>query len=113
MALSPVSPNDVSLTFPQPDTGRGVDSKGTRLQVSDYYQSHRFVVADSVGYVQTSFAAGFSSCSVPEQNIEHIEYSEGNWTYSRYYPGRSTFNTVTLSKGVVLGTSKFASWVLS
>lgn len=85
-----------------------------RPQVSDLYQSHRFMVYDDFGggsFISTPAAsAGFSSCTMPEANIEHVEYSEGGWTYSRVFPGRTTFTTVTLSRGVVVRDSAFYEW---
>jgi phage tail-like protein len=82
-------------------------------QATDYYHSFRFGVIDSVGYIQNQLVAGFSGCTLPERNIDHIEYSEGTWTYSKMYPGRSTFTTVTLSKGVVKGYTAFADWIVA
>lgn len=80
-------------------------------QATDYYHSFRFGVLDSQSIIQGSLAAGFSNVTLPEQNIEHLEYSEGTWTYSRMYPGRSTFSSVTLSRGVVKGFTAFYDWV--
>ena len=80
-------------------------------QSTDYYHSFRFGVTDSVGYIQNSLVAGFSNCSLPEHSVDHMEYSEGIWTYSKMYPGRSTFSTVTLSRGVVKAYTAFAQWI--
>jgi phage tail-like protein len=88
-------------------------AEGRYDQKNDFYHSFRFVVTDTAGYIQSSIIAGFTNCSLPEHNIDHLEYSEGLWTYSKWYPGRSTFSTVTLSRGVVRNYSKFADWILN
>lgn len=82
-------------------------------QATDYYQSFRFGVMDSAGYIQGSIIAGFSNCTLPERNIDHMEYSEGTWTYSKMYPGRSTFTSVTLSRGVAKGFTAFSDWIVA
>jgi phage tail-like protein len=89
-----------------------VNPNSRQDQSTDYYHSFRFGVLDSVGYIQNSLVAGFASCTLPEQNVDHLEYSEGTWTYSKMYPGRSTFSTVTLSRGVVKGYTAFADWIV-
>ena len=48
---------------------------------------------------------------MPEQSIEAIEYSEGIYSYSRFYPGRSTFSTVSCHKGLVKGDQTLAKWI--
>jgi phage tail-like protein len=85
-------------------------------QTGDYYQSFRFLVYDDAGgssFIQSSgsLVGGFSHCSVPEHNIDHIEYSEGSWTYSKMYPGRSSFTSITLQRGVVVNDTGFANWI--
>lgn len=82
-------------------------------QATDFYHSFRFLAYDEQGYIQNGarLVAGFSNCTLPEQNIDHLEYSEGTWTYSKMYPGRSTFTTVTLSRGIAKGYTNFADWI--
>lgn len=87
-------------------------------QTNDFYQSFRFIVYDDAGgssFIQSgaSLAAGFSHCSMPEHSVDHTEYSEGSWTYSKVFPGRSTFSTVTLSRGVAVNDTKFANWIVA
>lgn len=88
---------------------------GTSLDQSvDPYHSFRFLVWDESGFISSSVSStmgGFSGCTLPEQNIDHIEYSEGGWTYSKFFPGRSTFSTVMLSRGIVSSDTRFAAWV--
>lgn len=81
-------------------------------QTEDLYQNFRFAVSDTGSFIQTdAFVAGFNSCSLPEHLVDAIEYSEGTFTYSRWYPGRSSFGTVTLTKGVAKGFTKFSDWI--
>lgn len=85
-------------------------------QANDFYQSFRFLVYDDAGgsnFIQSGATpiAGFSHCTMPEHNVDHIEYSEGSWTYSKIYPGRSNFTTVVLSRGVAVNDTTFANWI--
>lgn len=81
-------------------------------QTADLYQNFRFAVADTNNFIQTdSFAAGFNACTLPEHNIDAMEYAEGTWTYSRWQPGRSAFGTITLTKGVASTYGQFGKWV--
>lgn len=83
-------------------------------QNDDLYQNFRFAVYSVGNYIQSdAFEAGFNSCSLPDHNIDAIEYSEGTFTYSRWMPGRSSFSTVTLTKGVARNYTKFADWIKS
>jgi phage tail-like protein len=87
--------------------------QGRYDQRSDFYQSFRFMVMDTGDFIQSQPTAGFSNCTLPEHNVEPIHYSEGTWTYERVFPGRSTFSSVTLSRGVVAGDTRFANWILA
>lgn len=84
-----------------------------RSFTTDPFQNFRYVVYVSSGgnLPGPSVEAGFNSVTLPEHNIESIEYSEGTMTYSRHYPGRSNFGTITLSKGLYLKYSYFERWI--
>lgn len=82
---------------------------------NDPYQLHRFQVLlmNGPGVFPNPFSieAGFNACSLPEQTVDEIDYAEGIFTYTQKYPGRSTFSTITLSRGLTKGYSYFASWM--
>lgn len=81
---------------------------GTARSVSlEPYLAFKFRVEDTRGF----FSGGFNACTLPEHSIGHSDYSEGNRTYQMYYPGRSTFSSFTLSKGVFVGSSQLAKWI--
>ena len=82
-----------------------------RPQSEDLFYSNRFALVFEGGPLQSSIVYGFQSLSMPEQSIEQMEYSEGIFTYSRIYPGRSSFGTVTCGKGVTKGDSQLAKWI--
>lgn len=86
----------------------GVASRSTG---SDLYQVHRFSVSIISGPFQAIDVASFANVTSPEQNVESLEYSEGIYTYTRVYPGRSSFSTVTMSRGVAKSDTFFAKWI--
>ncbi len=85
-----------------------------RSATQDPFHSNRFVLVLRSGPFAVGFfdsLASFQAISLPEQSIETLEYSEGIYTYSRLYPGRSSFGTVTCSRGVVKGDSGLGRWI--
>lgn len=75
----------------------------------DPFSTFRFRIEDTNGFI----SGGFQSCSAPEHMINEIDYSEGNQTYTKVYPGRSTFTPIVLARGVFLGSSELARWMRS
>lgn len=80
-----------------------------RAQATDFFSVFRYKIVDLESGKRIS--GGFSNVTLPEQEVEAIEYSEGTRTYSLYQPGRSRFGTCTLSRGVILSTTQFARWI--
>jgi phage tail-like protein len=60
---------------------------------------------------QGSPEAGFTACTVPEATVESVEYKEGQYLYTRKYPGHVTYADVTLSRGVARTESGFWRWI--
>lgn len=56
--------------------------------------------------------AGFSACSTPEQTVEAVEYREGQYVYSRKYPGIASMSDITLSRGVARKDGSFYAWMV-
>jgi phage tail-like protein len=82
-----------------------------RSQSTDPFSSNRFHIVDTEGYLNLATpAAGFNSITLPTMNVEMIEYNEGLNLYAKKYPGRPTFDDVTMTKGVVKNDSAFAAW---
>jgi phage tail-like protein len=82
-----------------------------RSQNKDPYLTNKFGLVFESGPLKSTTVYGFQTISMPEQSIEQMEYSEGLFTYSRVYPGRSSFGTVTLGKGAIAGDSTLAKWI--
>jgi phage tail-like protein len=93
-----------------------------RSQSTDYLHNMRFQVETSAptgvpGDITSQAApgsgpeAGFSNCSIPEATVEAVEYKEGQFLYTRKYPGNVTFGDVTLSRGVALVEGGFWLWI--
>ena len=83
-----------------------------RSQSTDPFNMARFHIVDTEKRLNLSTpAAGFNTCTMPEQTIGHVEYQEGIWTYRRKYPGDTTFAPITMTKGVVKNDSSFYNWV--
>jgi len=83
-----------------------------RSQSTDPFSSNRFHVVDTEGYLNLGApAAGFNSVTLPNMNIEMIEYNEGINLYAKKYPGRPTFDDVIMTKGVVKTDSAFYAWL--
>lgn len=86
-----------------------------RAMTSDPFNNARFFVTDSGGFLKrdtiVEAVAGFNTCTMPEMSQAHVEYQEGIWTYKRKFPGDVTFNTVTLTKGVMLREYSFYKWM--
>jgi phage tail-like protein len=55
--------------------------------------------------------AGFSSVTTPEVSLEAVEYKEGNFIYTRKYPGTPTVSDITMSRGVARQDTSFWSWM--
>lgn len=57
--------------------------------------------------------AGFQSVTLPEISIEATEYREGNYKYTKKFPGPPTISDVTLMRGVVNKDLAFYDWAVS
>jgi phage tail-like protein len=55
--------------------------------------------------------AGFSAVTTPEATVEAVEYKEGQWVYTRKYPGNPSMGDITMSRGVARGDSSFWEWM--
>ncbi len=93
-----------------------------RAQASDYLHNMRFQVETSAptgshGDITSQVGAGngpeagFSACTTPEATVEAVEYKEGQFLYTRKYPGNVTFGDVTLSRGVAIIDGGFWLWI--
>lgn len=84
-----------------------------RAMEFDYLHNMRFHVVASEAYVPLNAVAqaGFSGCTVPEMTVEVVDYKEGQFLYTRKYPGHVTFNDVTLSRGVARKDTSFWNWI--
>lgn len=93
-----------------------------RSQQFDLLHNMRFHVTTSAtagtpGDINTAAAgtgapeAGFSACTTPEATVEAVEYKEGQYLYTRKYPGHVTYNNVTLSRGVARVDTGFWRWI--
>lgn len=81
-----------------------------RATSSDPFSINRFHVTDSGGALG---AASFNSVSMPEINVEMVEYKEGTELYRRKFPGETTFSPVTMTRGVVKNNSALLQWILA
>lgn len=55
---------------------------------------------------------GFSAVTTPELTVESVEYREGHYLYARKFPGNTTTNDITLSRGVSGKDSAFYTWIM-
>jgi len=96
----------------------------TRAAVNDAMQGFRFhAVATRAGDIggnplnisRDDFAggneAGFQSITIPELNVEAVEYREGTFKWTQKYPGPPTVGNCTLIRGVIKKDTKFFDWV--
>lgn len=85
--------------------------------LNDPFQSFRFGARIVSGPTQffprydAGAEAGFQSITSPEKQIAEMEYREGTYTYSRFYPGRASFNVLSMGKGVARGFTNFDRWL--
>lgn len=79
----------------------------SRSIVTDPYQTHRFQIFDSEGFLSvTTPTGGFNLVSIPELNIDMGEYREGFWVYARKFPIRPHFTQLSLHKGIFQNDSR-------
>ena len=86
----------------------------SRSHITDPFQTFRFhVKATKAGSLEPlgPVAAGFNSVTLPTQTIESAEYKEGIMVYRRKFPGDTTFDDITLTRGVTVVNSEFWNWV--
>jgi phage tail-like protein len=99
-----------------------------RGEATDFLQSFRFhVIAtapgadpnkflssadinDGSGQLNEQPQAGFSAINTPSGTIDVAEYREGQYLYTRKYPGIPTMDDVTMSRGVALTDTDFFFW---
>jgi len=91
-----------------------------RAQATDYLHSMKFHVdvtrVGGTNMLRTTVSggkpqAGFSACTTPEATVEAVEYKEGQWVYTRKYPGNPSMGDVTLSRGAARADSSFWEWL--
>jgi phage tail-like protein len=87
-----------------------------RELASDFLHSMRFLVRTTQGNRPSldppgRVGAGFSMVTTPEASVEAVEYREGNYVYTRKYPGLATVTDITLSRGVARRDSSFWDWM--
>jgi len=85
-----------------------------RSQASDYLSGMRFGVSVNLSttpyFSQTQ--AGFNSVTTPEVSQDAVEYREGNWIYTRKYPGVPTYSDVTMTRGMTRTDTVFFDWMM-
>lgn len=69
--------------------------KTGRVVTEDPLQKYRFKLL----VPNYDVAAGFSKCSGITDEIDVVEYAEGQWTYTHRIPGRNKVEPVTLERG--------------
>jgi phage tail-like protein len=87
-----------------------------RAQSTDFLHSMRFHVdiatVDNADVLKTAGqGAGFSSVSTPEATVESVEYKEGQYMYTRKFPGNPSMSDITMARGVTRGDSTFWGWL--
>ena len=101
-----------------------------REVISDFLHSFRYHVSVSTtdgtvflgssaingtkptGASQMQPQAGFSAVNTPSGTIDAVEYREGQYIYTRKYPGIPTMDDVTMSRGVALTDTEFFKWFI-
>lgn len=87
-----------------------------RAVATDFIHSMRFHVVTTDG-ARPSLQppgradAGFTNCTTPEATVEAVEYKEGNFIYTRKYPGNATMADISMSRGVARRDSSFWDWM--
>lgn len=93
-----------------------------RAEISDLLQNFRFHVTAALGEDEVldplrysgspspNGEAGFQSVSLPEISTEATEYREGNFLWTRKFPGVPTASDATLMRGVALTDTSFWRW---
>lgn len=90
-----------------------------RTRETDYLQNFRFHarVVDGPDFLafesEGQGEAGFQSITLPEETFEVAEYREGNYKYTKKFPGPPTFSDVTLMQGIVNRNTTFYNWGLA
>lgn len=56
--------------------------------------------------------AGFTSVGTPSGTIDAVEYREGQYIYTRKFPGYPTMDDITMSRGVIINDTEFHNWFL-
>lgn len=81
-----------------------------RATSSDPFSVNRFHVTDTNSLLGS---AGFNSVTMPEISVEMVEYKEGTELYRRKFAGETTFQAVTMTRGVVKGNTSLLEWILA
>ena len=90
-----------------------------RPQAEDFLHSMRFKVAvvqngaDVPSLQPGDVEAGFSAVGTPSVSAEVAEYREGQYIYTRKFPGIPSMDDITLSRGVARRDSTFWNWMLA
>lgn len=89
-----------------------------RQVFEDFLHSMRFhVIAEDIGgFVPLQMPgypdAGFTAVTLPELQVESVEYKEGTMIYPEKYPGNATVSSdLTFSRGVTRRDSSFWTWI--
>jgi phage tail-like protein len=88
----------------------------SRSVVTDFLQGMRFHVDvdafdGSTRLQPGEIQAGFNSVTLPEATTEATEYREGQYIYTRKYPGLPTVSDITMTRGVTRKDSTFWDWM--
>jgi len=86
-----------------------------RAMDTDPFQGLRFHVkatkAGGANLESFTNSAGFNTVSLPTHTVETVEYKEGIMVYRRKFPGDTTFDDITLTRGVTVANSEFWQWI--
>ena len=59
------------------------------------------------------FAAGFTTCELPEYSADPVTYKEGVWRFERKYPSDAKVSDVNMTRGVVRKDTTFFKWLVA
>lgn len=66
---------------------------------------------DLLAYSDGTAQAGFQMVGTPKLNVEIAEYREGTDKWTRKYPGRGSWDPITMRRGVLKTDTRFFDWV--
>jgi phage tail-like protein len=96
-----------------------------RLRIEDYLQSYRFFLMET-SYFSTKLnwtkrdwlplfiiIGVFSSVSAPFISVEIEDIQEGNMRFPRKWPGKVSFGSITLERGILFWDADFWRWMVA